>query len=145
MTARDDQFLCRSVLRQTGRDPVWVGYWLRRHRMHERIGPTRLAARLGLDRHGMALLSLCRTPREDHLREDLEVICRRTGADEVALAGILRQEQALARWADSPPQPGGWLMAASDAEGASAEGDDTGADREPEPPHDPGTDRPAGG
>src|SRR4051812_191729 len=59
MTVPDDEFLWRSVLRQTGRDRSWVGFWLRRYRIHERIGLTRLAARLGLDRHGLALLSLC--------------------------------------------------------------------------------------
>jgi hypothetical protein len=64
---------------------------------------------------GLVLLSLCETPREDCFREDLEVICRRTGADTTTLANILRQQQALARWAEEAPASGGWLMAASDA------------------------------
>jgi hypothetical protein len=145
MTAPDDQYFPRSVLRQTGRDPAWVGYWLRRHRVHERIAPARLAARLGLDLQGLTLLSMCRTPREDHFRDDLEVICRRTGSDEMALAAVLRQEQALARWGESPPRPGGWLMAASDAEEGSAAGGETGTDRDLEPPDDRGTGSPAGG
>jgi hypothetical protein len=143
MTAPDDPPLWRSVLRQTGRDPAWVGYWLRRYRVHERVGPARLAARLGLDRHGLVLLSLCHTPREEHFRGDLEVICRRTGADEMALAAILRQEQALERWADSPAAPEGWLMAASDADTARA--DEHASGDEPGAAHDPWTDPSAGG
>jgi hypothetical protein len=43
------------------------------------------------------------------------VICRRTGANEVALAQLLRQQQALARWTEQAPASRGWLMAASDA------------------------------
>jgi hypothetical protein len=96
MTASNDEGLWKSVFRRTGRDPLWVGFWLRLHRLHERIGPARLAARLGLDQHGLVLLSLCRAPREDHFRADLEVLCQRTGADEITLARILRQEQARA-------------------------------------------------
>ena len=63
------------------------------------------------------LLSLCWTPRPDHFQEDLAVVCRQTGADQVALAALLRQEQGLARWAERAPAPQGWLMAASDAPG----------------------------
>jgi hypothetical protein len=100
-----------------------VGHWLRRHRRAERLRPIELARKLGLAMDGLVLLSLCRTPREDHFREDLEVICRRTGADATALAQVLRQEQALARWAEQAcppgqaqaPAAGGWLIAAADA------------------------------
>jgi hypothetical protein len=105
-----------------------VGYWLLRHRRAERLRLAELARKLGLAMDGLVLLSLCRTPREDHFREDLEVICRRTGADATALAQVLRQEQALARWADQArppgrtPATGGWLIAASDAPPPEEEG-----------------------
>jgi hypothetical protein len=106
--------LWRSVLRQTGRDPERVGYWLRQHCRAERLPPARLARLLGLRMEGLILLSLCLTPREDSFREDLAVICARTGADPLVLAQILRQQQALARWTEQSPSSQGWLMAASD-------------------------------
>jgi hypothetical protein len=104
----------RSVLRLTGRDPQWLGYWLRRHRRTEGLTPGRLAARLGLSMEGLMLLSLCRSPRDHYFQEDLAVVCARTGADAAALAQVLRQEQGLARWAGQSPPAQGWLMAASD-------------------------------
>ena len=106
--------LWKSVLLQTAQDAVWLGYWLRRHRSTEKLTASQLAGLLGLSGEGLVLLSLCQTPREDHFREDLQVICRRTGANESELARILRQEQGLARWAESTSPAAGWLMAASD-------------------------------
>jgi hypothetical protein len=145
MTPPERKHLWKSVLRQTGRTSALVGYWLRRHRRTEHLRPAQLARKLRVRMEGLVLLSLCRAPREDHFREDLEVICRRTGADEVALAGILRQEQALARWAEAAAEPAGWLMAASDAEPTPTEETGPGPDPDAESPHDPGADRPAGG
>jgi hypothetical protein len=145
MMPPERKHLWMSVLRQTGRSSALVGYWLRRHRRTEQLQPAQLARKLRVRMEGLVLLSLCRAPREDHFREDLEVICCRTGADEVTLAGILRQEQALARWAEARPDPEGWLMAASDAEAAPTEETGPGADPDSESPHDPGPDRPAGG
>jgi hypothetical protein len=115
MNEPDRKRLWKGVLRQTGRDPTRVGYWLRQHRRAERLQPGRLARRLGLRMEGLILLSLCLTPREDSFREDLAVICARTGADPIALAQVLRQQQALARWTEQTPSSQGWLMAASDA------------------------------
>jgi hypothetical protein len=114
MATPDRKRLWKSVLRQTARDDVWLGYWLRRHRRTEKLTASHLAGLLGLSGEGLVLLSLCQTPREDHFREDLQVICRRTGANEGVLARILRQEQGLARWADTSSPTEGWLMAASD-------------------------------
>ncbi len=126
--------LWRSVLRLTGRDPSRVGYWLRRHRRAEGLKPPRQARQLKIDLEGLVLLSLCLTPREDRFREDLAVIGRRSGADEGALAEVLRQQQALARWAERPPAGRGWLMAASDA--APPPTEDRDAEDEKEGPRD---------
>jgi hypothetical protein len=115
MTTPQEKALWRSVVRRTGRAPCRVGYWLRRHWRTERLGPARLGRRLGLDREGLSMLCLCLTPSEGKFREDLTVICARTGASEEVLAGILRQEQALARWEEEAGAEQGWLMAASDA------------------------------
>ncbi|MCI0465059.1 MAG: hypothetical protein L0Z62_49695 [Gemmataceae bacterium] len=116
MTTPAHKHLWKSVLRQTGRDPTLVGYWLRRHRRTESLKPAELARHLRVGMEGLILLSLCQTPRADQFREDLEVICRRTGTDAAALALILRREQALAQWAEGgAPAAQGWLAAASDA------------------------------
>jgi hypothetical protein len=108
VTTPEHQHLWQSVLRQTGRDPTLVGYWLRWHRRAERLKPAELARRLGVGMEGLILLSPCQTPRADRFRADLEVICRRSGADAAALALILRREQALAQWAEgsAPAGPG---------------------------------------
>jgi hypothetical protein len=115
MTDADRRSLWRSVLRRTGRDPAFLGYWLRRHRLSERLSPAHLAGRLGLDLERLVLLSLCRTPRDEQFGTDLAVVSARTGAETTALARLLRQEQGLARWAEGAAPPHGWLMAASDA------------------------------
>jgi hypothetical protein len=115
VTPEDQASLYAAVLRRTSEDPAWLGHWLARHRRTEGIGPEELAARLGLPMDRLALLCLCRTPRADHFAEDLRVVCARAGAGEEAVAGILRQEQSLARWAGAASASGqGWLMAASE-------------------------------
>jgi hypothetical protein len=122
--------LWQSVLRRTGRDPVRVGHWLRQHRRREGLRPASQAARLGMQLEGLIVLSLCRTPRQDCFAEDLTVICECSGADPIALAGVLRREQALKDWKAEMPAGGGWLMAASDAE-------ENESDEEPPPAPEP--------
>jgi hypothetical protein len=139
VTTPDRKHLWQSALRQTGRDPAWVGFWLRRHRDSERLRPLPLARKLGIALEGLALLSLCRTPRADRFAEDLAVICRRTGADASVLAQILRQEQALARWTEQAPAREGWLLAASDRPGEDP------AAHEPTPPAKDAPEEPSAG
>ena len=104
-----------AVLRQTAKDPMWIGYWLARHQQTEDLDEQQLAKKLRITLENLVLLCLYRTPRSDHFREDLQVVCRRTGVTEKVLAQILRQEQTLARWAETGPAPAaGWHMAASD-------------------------------
>ncbi len=127
MTPEDQASLYAAVLRWTAEDAVWVGHWLARHLRGEGIGPEELAARLGLSMEQLALLCLCRTPRADRFAEDLRVACARAGAAEDVVARVLRQEQALARWAGAAGEQG-WLMAASER-----------------PPEDPDKGKEAGG
>jgi len=136
VTVPDPKQWWRSVFRRAGRDPGLVGYWLLCHRRHEGLKLARLARRLGLDMEGLVLLSLCRTPREVCFTDDLEVICRRTGAGREALALLLRQEQTLYRWRAKPPVQQGWLAAASDAEPPPE------PPGEPEPPREPEPEKP---
>jgi hypothetical protein len=122
MKPEDKANLYAAVFRQTAADPVWLGYWLARHQQTEKLDAQRLAERMGLPMDQLVLVCLCRTPRPDHFREDLQVICHRTGAAEAVLVQILRQEQALHQWTEmGVPKATGWLMAASDRPVSSGE------------------------
>jgi hypothetical protein len=115
MTPEQPAGLRAAVFRRTARDPVWVGYWLRRHQDRERLSEAELAEHLGLTMEQYAWLCLCRVPRADRLRDDLEAICRRTGVRELDLLRLLRQEQNLAMLdGGGPASAQGWLMAAAD-------------------------------
>ncbi len=115
MNSKDEARLQAAVFRNSTKDPSWLGYWLARHQQSEGLDEQQLADRLGLTVGNLALLCLCRTPRDEYFREDLEVVSQRTGASEPALAQLLRQEQALHRWKNAEPgATTGWLMAASD-------------------------------
>jgi hypothetical protein len=120
MTPDEKQALNSAVLRNTGGDPLWMGYWLNRFEESEGVDPSELAKQLGIDGHRFALLCLCRTPRQEHFQEDIDVVCNRTGANSEMLMRIIRQEQTLTKWRNSKPMKlEGWLMAASDHEGAA--------------------------
>src|SRR5437667_7374730 len=122
MKPEDKASLHAAVFRQTAADPVWLGYWLARHQQTEQLQADQLAEKMGVPMDNLPLLCLCRTPRADHFREDLRVVCQRTGAREAVLAQVLRQEQALHQWTQTgAPKPSGWLMAASDRPAGSGE------------------------
>ena len=115
MNSREKASLQAAVFRNTAREPAWLGYWLARHQQTENLDEQQLADKLGILMDKLVLLCLCRTPRRDQFREDLDVVCRHTGASEEVLAQILRREQILHEWKEAgPPPASGWLMAASD-------------------------------
>jgi hypothetical protein len=99
MKPDEKQALNSAVLRNTGDDPLWMGFWLKRFGQSENIDTSNVAQQLGVDVDSFTLLCLCRAPREDHFQDDIEVACNRTGAHPEMLMRIIRQ---------------GWLMAASD-------------------------------
>jgi hypothetical protein len=115
MTPEELEGLHAAVYRNTGQDPMWLGYWLNHFVEYEELAWPDLAQELGISSDQMVLLCLCRTPRADHFQEDLRVVCERTGAREEVVALIIRQEQAMMRWRENTPSEGtGWLLAASD-------------------------------
>lgn len=117
MTPEQLEHLHACVYRQTGQDPLWVGYWIKRFVESEELTLVQVAQTLGISGDNLVLLCLCRTPRSDCFQEDLRVLCERTGAKEEEIARIIRQEQAMIRWRDhQTPDSAGWLMAASDGE-----------------------------
>lgn len=117
MNREEKKALNASVLRVTSEDPKWLGYWLNRYQCSEATTPDDVAARLGIGVPGLALLSLCKSPRPGNFSDDLRVACERTGAKVEVLAAILRQEQALSSWHNpGAVKTSGWLLAASDAD-----------------------------
>jgi hypothetical protein len=117
MKPEDKQKLNAAVLRATGEDPIWLGYWIKRFEQSEGVHSAEVANQLGLGVDSLVLLCLCRLPRVEHFQDDLRIICHRTGAKEDALARIIRQEQALTKWrAPKSPETTGWLLAASDSD-----------------------------
>src|SRR5262249_28169327 len=103
----------RSVLRLTARNPLWLGYWLRRHRRTETLTPRALARRRGIALDPLRVLGLSGPPRGEQFQAALAPVGRRSGADKSAWAALLRRERGLARWGGAPPPPArGWLMAA---------------------------------
>jgi hypothetical protein len=117
MTPEQLNSLHAAVFRNTGQDPIWLGYWLKRFVEAEDIAWSGLAQEMGVSRDNLVLLCLCRTPRADHFQEDLRVVCERTGAREEVVARIIRQEQAMMHWREGTPSAStGWLLAASDRE-----------------------------
>jgi len=117
MTPEQLEILHAAVYRNTGQDPMWIGYWMKHFVESEGMAWPDLAQELGTSSDNVVLLCLCRTPRSDHFQEDLRVVCERTGAKEDVLARVIRQEQAIVHWRGKTPSAStGWLLAASDRE-----------------------------
>jgi hypothetical protein len=125
MTPEQQESLHAAVYRNTGQDPMWLGYWLNRYAEAERLAWPELAQELGISGDNLILLCLCRTPRAAHFQEDLHVVCERTGAKEEVVARIIRQEQAMLHWREgASPASTGWLLAASDRQDLPDASDD---------------------
>jgi hypothetical protein len=89
----DDPAMRAAVFAGAAADPAWLGYWLERRRRRTGAGREAVAADLKTDLRGLAMLALCRTPTEENFADDLEAVCRRTGADPAALARLLQAER----------------------------------------------------
>jgi hypothetical protein len=120
MTPEQHESLQASVFRNTGNDPMWLGFWIKRYVEAEALSTLDAANELGLSLDSLALFCLCWSPRPDSFQEDLTVVCKRTGAKIEAAARIIRQEQAMMRWRETANagEPG-WMLAASDADESS--------------------------
>ena len=81
--------LSDAVFRQTASDPKWIGHWLEKFTLDQQ----EIASQLGINTDQLVLLALCRTPRQTHFEEDLQIVCQRTGANAEWLRNILQVEQ----------------------------------------------------
>jgi hypothetical protein len=117
MTPEQLESLHAAVYRNTGQDPMWLGYWIKHFVESEEMAWPDVALEMEISSDNLVLLCLCRTPRPDHFQEDLRVVCERTGAKEEVVARIIRQEQAMMHWRENASSAStGWLLAASDGE-----------------------------
>lgn len=95
-----------SAMRLSAATPGFIGYWLDRHRRHERLSEFDLTVKLRTRLHKLPLIALSHTPRPDHFDADVRAVAARCDADPAVLAAVICGEQArLARKAADTPSP----------------------------------------
>lgn len=126
MPDSDDRFLLRAAARARA-EPGLLGAVLAAYAARAGLDAATLAAALGGTTAQVARLALCRPPRPERFRDDLEQIAVRVGLDPLPLARVLRLAGALESFADTAPRAEG-LRAARRAAGPA---DDDPNDEEP--------------
>ena len=97
-TPSTQEFLNAAALRTTSTKPEFVGYWLAKNCLTDKLTPEQLATKLATDLDGFARLSLCRTPHPDTFNADVNAVGNHAGVDVKVLVNVLRQEWAIASW-----------------------------------------------
>ena len=97
-TPSTQEFLNAAALRTTSTKPEFVGYWLAKNCLTDKLTPEQLATKLATDLDGFARLSLCRTPHPDTFNADVNAVGNHAGVDVKVLVNVLRQEWAIAGW-----------------------------------------------
>ncbi|HSH83149.1 MAG TPA: hypothetical protein VLA19_31845 [Herpetosiphonaceae bacterium] len=118
MTTQGNAFLLRAADRARS-EPGFLGAVLVEYETRFGLDDTALAAQLGCEIEQLARLALCRPPRADRFRSDLELIASRIGLDPLPLARVLRLIAALEEF--SGPATGEGLRAARRADEPSSE------------------------
>jgi hypothetical protein len=88
-----------SLARRVGDHPFFLAAVLARYAGAEGLDDAGLAGALGCDRDALPDLRLCRAPRRETFRADVECIATRFGLDAGRLAGVVRYGQALQQMA----------------------------------------------
>src|SRR5215216_1154759 len=102
MADRGSPFFRRAVERAR-REPGFLGAVLAEYQARLGLDDAALAAELGCAEAHLADLALCRPPRAERFRADLEQIAGRLGLDPLPLARVLRLAGALGALADAAP------------------------------------------
>ena len=97
-TPSTQEFLNAAALRTTSTKPEFVGYWLAKNCLTDKLTSEQLATKLTTDLDGFARLSLCRTPHPDTFNADVNAVGNHAGVDVKVLVNVLRQEWAIASW-----------------------------------------------
>lgn len=113
----DKRALMKSALRQSRRNRNWMGYWLHKQRIREKLKVSEQSRQLAISVSQLVSLSMCMTPRHEHFPDDLHAICQECHVSATLLANLIRKEWALIKTQQSAKPPSsqtGWLMAASE-------------------------------
>lgn len=133
--------LARRAAQSAARRPDYLAAVLAAYQGQEQLDDAALANHLGLPESELPWLRLCLRPRAESFAADVQAIAARFQLNELALARIVRQVDALATFTEMPVrQESGWLAAAREQDavydGKPADGADSDepADDEPKAP-----------
>ena len=94
MNQREKRLL-RLAADRAARRPALMGSVLSRYVSRQGMSYTALTAELGCSEAAIWRLAICLRPRSDRFAEDVALIASKLSVDEVALARIIRQVQAI--------------------------------------------------
>jgi hypothetical protein len=84
-----------SFARRLRRDQLFLASAMEQYARSERLNGGELAERIGVDPETLGRLGVCRRPSGETFARDVHAIAERFGADEVALAEVVRRADAL--------------------------------------------------
>src|SRR5579884_1004704 len=96
-----DRLLRRAAI-TVGDRPTFMAGALARYREIEGLDEAGLARRLGVEPEQISRFALCRRPRPDRFRADVEAIATRFGIAPEQLANLLREVDALSALDTAP-------------------------------------------
>ena len=111
MNQREKRLL-RLAADRAARRPALMGSVLSRYISSQGMSYTALTAELGCSEAAIWRLAICLRPRSDRFAEDVALIASKLSVDEVALARIIRQVQAIEVMSGRGVADRGALMAA---------------------------------
>lgn len=120
----DDTALTRLRHRaalMTTTEPAFMGSVLARYQQIEGIDTEALARHLRISPDRLDALALCRRPRLDQFRGDIDAIATRFGADPGTLARVLREIAAIEALSGDATEE--WLQAARDVGDPNRQGE----------------------
>ena len=104
-----------TLARRLEEDAFFLAHALMGYARSEGLDEAGLAAALGCPPETLTMLRLCRSPRDDTFKEDIDSIATRFQVDAGVLADAVRRGQTIAvMQARQPDQTGGMLLAARD-------------------------------
>ncbi len=110
-----------SLAKRLESDPSFLACALRSFATSQKLDEAGLASTLGCSPETLTALRLCRMPRDDHFKEDMDTIARRFNIDRNTLASATRHGQVTLRMRGDTPADRGFVLAARDDENETDE------------------------
>jgi hypothetical protein len=98
--------LAQRLARRLESDPEFLAAVFADYKQRRDIDDDRLAANLGTDLLSLQRIAICRKPRPDLFRDDVETIAGEFGIDPAKLADLIRHAEVLAAFAGRPAAAG---------------------------------------